>query len=433
MKSYKSLIPIAIVVLYLISAYMLLDERRAVIEQYETTLASARDYRVQDIKVDAQTQYLSAYSQQPSIELALEISKFYEENYGNGQSIGWIDSALITFPQEVLLYEELMRLYYENQDFSACYATYDIVQKRELVSKYIEDIEEKIGYTYFLNYSYDDVVIYSENLIPVNVEGKWGYANSEGSNVTGFLFEKVGAFSGGLAPVVDTSGDAYFIDASGNKKKAVVGVENVRELGMIVNGIFPLYDGKTWGFYNEVNEYVFGEYEATSSLGNGIAAVMNDDKWTLVNSDGARLIDTEYDAVVMDEKTVVYRNERLFVRNGGAYCMIDSTGNQIGSHTFDDAKMFNDSTYAAVKINGNWGYVDKDGQIVIEPQYEAARSFANGMAAVKKNGLWGFIDLNGEQVIKYSFDNAKDFNSNGCAFVLRGERWEMLRLYKYNH
>ena len=69
----------------------------------------------------------------------------------------------------------------------------------------------------------------------------------------------------------------------------------------------------------------------------------------------------------------------------------------------------------------------------IEAQYEDARSFSNGLAAVKVNGLWGFIDLSGEMVIEPAFLDAKDFTTQGTVYVLTGDEWELLILYKYNH
>jgi hypothetical protein len=38
---------------------------------------------------------------------------------------------------------------------------------------------------------------------------------------------------------------------------------------------------------------------------------------------------------------------------------------------------------AAVNNYGKWGYIDKDGNIVIEPQCEEAGYFSEGLAPVK--------------------------------------------------
>ena len=88
---------------------------------------------------------------------------------------------------------------------------------------------------------------------------------------------------------------------------------------------------------------------------------------------------------------------------------------------------------AAVKIGEKWGYIDTDGNQVIEPQFQEARSFSNGLAAVKKSGYWGYIDSEGNMVIENIFDGAKEFNSSKNAFVKQDGMWYMISLYRYNY
>ncbi|WP_407711817.1 WG repeat-containing protein, partial [Campylobacter coli] len=49
--------------------------------------------------------------------------------------------------------------------------------------------------------------------------------------------------------------------------------------------------------------------------------------------------------------------------------------------------------------------MDKNGEFVIEPKFDEAWSFWEGLAAVGLNGKWGFMDKNGEFVIKPKFDD----------------------------
>ncbi|MDO4777493.1 MAG: WG repeat-containing protein [Cardiobacteriaceae bacterium] len=77
---------------------------------------------------------------------------------------------------------------------------------------------------------------------------------------------------------------------------------------------------------------------------------------------------------------------------------------------------------AAVARNGQWGFVDRKGQEVIAPQFEAVWEFREGMAAVKKNGRWGFIDGSGRIVIAPQYDNALTFGE-GRAPVQKNGRW----------
>ena len=47
-----------------------------------------------------------------------------------------------------------------------------------------------------------------------------------------------------------------------------------------------------------------------------------------------------------------------------------------------------------------YGYIDKSGKVVIEPQFDYVRDFSEGLAVVEKDGKWGVIDKNGKVVIE---------------------------------
>ena len=66
--------------------------------------------------------------------------------------------------------------------------------------------------------------------------------------------------------------------------------------------------------------------------------------------------------------------------------------------------------------DGQWGYIDKSGSLVIEPQYRIGHSFSEGMASVQIGAKMGYIDQRGEIVIKPEFDFAFPF-SGGVARV----------------
>lgn len=45
---------------------------------------------------------------------------------------------------------------------------------------------------------------------------------------------------------------------------------------------------------------------------------------------------------------------------------------------------------------GNGGFIDKTGKFVIEPQFERAVPFKNGVAGIEKGGRHGLIDKLGQ-------------------------------------
>ena len=114
--------------------------------------------------------------------------------------------------------------------------------------------------------------------------------------------------------------------------------------------------------------------------------------------------------------------------------MIDSNGQQIGNDTYDNARTFLQSdSYAAVKVGKKWGFVDKDGNMVIPAQFDDARSFNNGYAAVKMGKEWGYILPDGSWAISAQFVLANDFNSSECAFVNIGSEWRQIQLLRSNY
>ena len=77
---------------------------------------------------------------------------------------------------------------------------------------------------------------------------------------------------------------------------------------------------------------------------------------------------------------------------------------------------------AMVRKDNKFGYINENGSWLIEPSYEKASNFSNGMAAVFNGDKWGFIDINNQLVIDYQFDKVKRFDS-GIAIAAKDKRW----------
>ncbi len=69
-------------------------------------------------------------------------------------------------------------------------------------------------------------------------------------------------------------------------------------------------------------------------------------------------------------------------------------------------------------MESKYGFIDKSGKVVIEPQFDDAEPFSEGLAKVEKDDKYGFIDKSGKVVIEPQFDDAEPF-SEGLAKVRR--------------
>ena len=65
-----------------------------------------------------------------------------------------------------------------------------------------------------------------------------------------------------------------------------------------------------------------------------------------------------------------------------------------------------------MKKDGKWGFVDIEGNAVVEPQYQDARPFRSGFAPVQIGEKWGYISLEEyELVIPAIYDEVKEMSS----------------------
>ena len=68
-------------------------------------------------------------------------------------------------------------------------------------------------------------------------------------------------------------------------------------------------------------------------------------------------------------------------------------------------KFFENNSLFAKNINGKWGFVDKNGNLKVQNDYELATDFNKyGFAGIKKDGKWGSINQNGEVVQEPTYD-----------------------------
>jgi hypothetical protein len=117
------------------------------------------------------------------------------------------------------------------------------------------------------------------------------------------------------------------------------------------------------------------------------------------------------------------------ILRNGKWGFIEKTGKIVINPQFDDLKpdtfgyTFQDDIFldglACVNIGGNhdgkWGYIDKTGKYIVNPQYLMAEPFSEGLAAVNVNGKWGYIDTKGKFVIEPQFHNVGKFSESLAA------------------
>jgi TonB family protein len=110
---------------------------------------------------------------------------------------------------------------------------------------------------------------------------------------------------------------------------------------------------------------------------------------------------------------------RLFpMKVDGKWGYVDRTGKLAVNPLYDQADDFSDGM-GRVRIGSKFGFVRADGSLAVTPQFDSVWRFSEGLAGVKANGKWGYIDRTGKLAVSPRFDHAEGF-SEGLALVEQG-------------
>ncbi len=106
----------------------------------------------------------------------------------------------------------------------------------------------------------------------------------------------------------------------------------------------------------------------------------------------------------------------------GKWGFVDKVGQQVVTPQYDAVRWLDDAGLAAVKVGAQWGFIDKTGRLMIEPQYDDVGWFVRELAPASSNGQWGFIDTKGQWMIEPRYSDAYSF-SGELAAVQTGTLW----------
>jgi len=271
---------------------------------------------------------------------------------------------------------------------------------------------------------YYDLGWFSEGYAPVKVGEKWGYIDKMGKPVIDAKYDKVDIFSDGFAPVKIGKKWGY-IDKTG-KLAIDAKYDDARTFS---EGLAAVKRGSLWGFVNdEKTEIIPPNYSSVNDFSEGFASV------TLLKTGQAAFIDkvgTVFITFKNGEKPVAFTDGIAVFNNG----FIDknkkttSLQNTFYSYLgfFGDGlapvKVLKKKIYTPITPDDKYGFIDKDLVLRIPDNYDDAGCFSNGFASVKIGKKWGFINKQGEQVVQAAYDEVGDFFSSGLAVVRIGKKY----------
>ena len=219
-----------------------------------------------------------------------------------------------------------------------------------------------------------------------------------------------------------------------NENKEEVFKESFKEIKEIKDNIVVYKNSKGYTAYNVASKKSMGkEYKELTYTNNNIFIAKNSKDYGLINFENEIKEDFKYSNICYYQDVKVYEleenaaeinkilNSELVEIANGVVSQTNSqksyikvwteegyTYYQTNGQEKQSQDILTQNNLFLSKQNGKYGFVNKEGKVVVNYIYDDAREQNEyGYVAVKKDGLWGSLDKNGNVIVdtKYDLEN----------------------------
>ncbi len=236
----------------------------------------------------------------------------------------------------------------------------------------------------------------------------------------------------------NTTKNKGFIDKSG---KLVISIDGLEDAGEFHDGLAPVLVGKGWGYIDKHGKWVIPpQFREARNFSEELAAVrLQSGKYSFINKEAKGIIEVEANYVGD------FHNGVAMIANNGRCGYMDHSGQTIIPLMYEAPPRGNAidaaSDVVAVKDTSQnqtsplaWKYVDLENNTIFEQGFYGAKQVSGGLAAVcmpnKEKpdnpalGKWGFIDKNGNIVIPPLYDDEEPFKEGMARITIKDKSGE---------
>lgn len=417
-------------VLLILSWYVTLSTWLGNEEKYQGFIEEAKRLESKGLYLDAITEYEEAKEiKADSLEVDTYIADAY---YAMGDYKSYRKQLNSIIDKHGPVEEIVTKLY----DYYVAYHSQNtlIDEINELYSEYPDS---KIIQTYYnsLKGVYDELYVavsYIDNFTGgravYELNGKKGIMDTDGDIVIEPVYDDL-KYNGKNDDKIIVCDNGSYLTINMDGYKTGEPENDYDYLGVLSQKRVVAIKDNKYGYLNSsLEEKIPLEYDGATAFSNGVAAVKKGNKWALIDTKGEAVTEYLYDDIAINSNEVCSANELVCVKQGDKWSLINIEGEPIGTDSYDAMKAFEGNGYCAVCKGNSWGYINSEGTLIIDYQYEDAKSFANGYAPVMKEGLWGYIDSNNLLMIDYTFGDANHMTEKGLAPVSLDNMWTLIEL-----
>ncbi len=259
---------------------------------------------------------------------------------------------------------------------------------------------------------------------PAN-ENIYGLADKQGTLVLSVDYQDISNFHGGIAFVVKDN-KVGLIDSTG---KLIVAPEFYR-ISFLKNGLAALHMFRYSGLADTKGIIMPADkYGSIQLVSDSLLKVSKGGKYGIIDLKGNEIMPVQSPdfGKFSEGMARISKNKGSSVGNQSLekWGWVDISGKEVIAPQYQEGRDFTEGVAAFKEKKQGWGFIGKDGQIVLPPTFEDLYNLKDGIARAKKQGKWGWIDKTGKTVLEFVYDDALDFHE-GLAPVSVKNKWGLM-------
>lgn len=164
-----------------------------------------------------------------------------------------------------------------------------------------------------------------------------------------------------------------------------------------------------WGYIDRGGNWkIRPQFDDVRRFVNEWAFAQSNELWGRIDEKGQWLESPVYTQIGIPSEGLVWvknKQDRYTLLDDSASVKFDLDYAEELHASFNDGMM-------AFKQNNKWGYINDDGTISIQPQWNSVMDFNNELAPVFDGSSWKYINLTGKTIIEGPFDMAMEFEGD---------------------
>lgn len=232
------------------------------------------------------------------------------------------------------------------------------------------------------NYDSAENVWYEKNVLKVEKDGKWGLIDTNGKEISEIIYDNIKTLKGIQNSII---------------------VEKEGKYGLLnCNGV-KILDTNYSEILNFGDDYI-----------NGYITKNQDGKFGIVNVSGEQVLENNYEEIYN-----IYSDKYFVIGENGNQQLINKDKEKVLTENFDEIKQITSTGVIYVK-DGKYGFMDFEGNIIIEAGYDVLNEINTGIFLAQKDGKAGLIDKDKNEKVAFNFKNIY-YNQKAGIYIAENE------------